>query len=244
MSVPIWKLFHDIGPDIVNTHRPISECIPILHFQISCQQDTIFFPISDPILVISVPISDNIGTCPFLAKPDITNIGPDIGFFPDIGPDIRSISGHTRSLPNQISGFSPISSPIWSQYSKKYRDIRISEPKNHYVIPDGYAITQYTNIVYIRYRGDFFDIGDDISPAAPPSPARNIGHGPGAPMGPASWSSACLDSLYTTETLLTPFPAALHTLLREMCSSTARRVEKKVVAMLAGSVSWQLQQIN
>jgi hypothetical protein len=29
-----------------------------------------------------------------------------------------------------------------------------------------------------------------------------------------------------------------------MCSSTALRVEKKVVAMRAGSVSWQLQQIN
>ena len=35
---------------------------------------------------------------------------------------------HTRSLPNQISGFSPISCPIWSQYCKKYRNIRISGP--------------------------------------------------------------------------------------------------------------------
>ena len=147
-------------------------------------------------------------------------------------------------MPKPISGFSQISGPIWSRYCKKYRDIRISEPKKPDVIPDVFAISQYTDIMFFRYRCDFSDIGDDISPAAPPSPARRTGHGPGAPMGPASWSSARLDSLYTTGTLLTPFPAALLTLLREMCSSTARRVEKKVVAMRAGSVSWQLQQIN
>ena len=43
------------------------------------------------------------------SKADITNIGPDIGFFPDIGTDIGTISGHTRSLPNPIL---PISGPI------------------------------------------------------------------------------------------------------------------------------------
>ena len=106
---------------------------------------------------------------------------------------------------------------------------------------------QYHNIpisCIFRYRGVLHDVGDDISPAAPPPPAGRTGHCPGAPTGPASWSSVRLDSLYTVTMLLTPFPAVLHTLLREMCSSTAIRVEKKVVAMRAGSVSWQLQQIN
>ncbi len=41
MSVPLWKPFPDIGSDIVNIHRPISECIPILHFPISGHHDTI-----------------------------------------------------------------------------------------------------------------------------------------------------------------------------------------------------------
>ncbi len=55
-------------------------------------------------------------------------------------------------MPNQISGFSPTSGPIWSRYCNKYRDIRISEPKKTYVIPDVFEISQYTDIVYFRYQ--------------------------------------------------------------------------------------------
>ena len=104
--------------------------------------------------------------------------------------------------------------------------------------------SQYQNIPISgvsRYWGELHDIGADILPAAP---AGRTGHCPGAPTGPASWSSARLDSLYTTEVVLTPFPAVLHMRLREMWSSTARREAKKVVPMRSSPASWQLQQIN
>jgi hypothetical protein len=84
------------------------------------------------------------------------DIGPDIC---NIGADIRSISGHTRSLPNPISGFSQISGPIWSRYCKKYRSIRISGQKNLDIVPDVYAISQYTDIVYFQYRAFFLISG-------------------------------------------------------------------------------------
>jgi hypothetical protein len=129
----------------------------------------IFSPISEPISEKKRRYRYNIGTYPFLAKPDITNIGPDIGFFPDIGTDIGSISGHTRSLPNPISGFSPISGPIWSRYCKKYRDIRISEPKKPDVIPDVFAISQYTDIVYFRHRAFSLISGTIGGPPGPPA---------------------------------------------------------------------------
>ena len=75
-------------------------------------------------------------------------------FFPDIGTDIGkknadigTISGHTRSLPKPISGFSPISSPIWSRYCKKYRDIRISGSKKLDIVSDvEFFCMQYRNI--------------------------------------------------------------------------------------------------
>ncbi len=84
---------------------------------------------------------------------------PNIGFFPDIGYDIGSISGHTRSLPNPISGFSPISALIWSRYCKKYRNIQISGQKSLDIVPGVYAISQCTNIVYFLYLAFFLISG-------------------------------------------------------------------------------------
>jgi hypothetical protein len=118
-----------------------------------------FFPISDPILVNRRRYRDNMGTYPFLAKPDITNIVPNIVFSPYISYYIGSISGHTRSLPNPISDFSPISGLIWSRYCKKYRNIRISGQKNLDIVPEVYAISQYTDIVYFQYRAFFLISG-------------------------------------------------------------------------------------
>jgi hypothetical protein len=115
-----------------------------------------------------------------------SDIGPDIG---NICTDIGTISGHTRSLPNSIlpiscpiSGFSPISATILGQYRdipvpcqtrygfftdivpnmvpilQKYWN-RISDQKNLDVVPDVYAISQYTDIVYFRYLAFFLISG-------------------------------------------------------------------------------------
>ena len=158
----------------MTTLVPISGGVTILQFPISCHQDPIschFSRYRTRYWQYRPRYRDNIGSYPFLAIPDIANIVPDIVFFPDIGPDIGSISGHTRFLPNPISGFSPISCPIWTRYCKKYRDIRISCPKNLDIVPDVYSISQYTDVGYFRYQGVFPDIGDDISPAVLPPPA-------------------------------------------------------------------------
>jgi hypothetical protein len=48
----------------------------------------------------------------------------------------------------------------------------------------------------------------------PPPPAGRSGHHPGAPTGPAPWSSACQDSL-TKGALPTPVQAALHVQLHK-----------------------------
>ncbi len=63
--------------------------------------------------------------------------------FPDIVPDIGSISGHTRSLPNLISGFSPISGPIWSRYFKNIGIYGYRDKKNPISFP---MWMQYRNI--------------------------------------------------------------------------------------------------
>jgi hypothetical protein len=81
---------------------------------------------------------------------------PTPGIFEDtssisLTPYIGSISGHTRSLPNPISVFSPISGPIWSRYCKKYRNIRISGQRNLDIVPNVYAISQNTDIVFGRF---------------------------------------------------------------------------------------------
>ena len=94
----IEKLCYDIVSNIVTTMVPISECIPILGIPDigSSGPDIVSFdPISDPISSISVPISGQCRDLP-VAKPVIAKIVPDIDFFPDIGSDIGSISGHTR----------------------------------------------------------------------------------------------------------------------------------------------------
>ncbi len=115
-----------------------------------------FFPISDPILVISAPISVQYRDIPvpcqtryyqyraryrFFSRYRLryrVNVGiypflakPDIGFFTNIGPDMVPI----------------------------LRDIRILGQKNLDVVPDVYAISQYTYIVYFRFRAFFLISG-------------------------------------------------------------------------------------
>jgi hypothetical protein len=146
------------------------------------------------------------------------DIGPDIG---NIGADIGTISGHTRSLPNPIlpisgpiSGFFPISVPISVQYrdipvpcQNRYRvfhryrarygpdiakNIGIYGYRNQKkpdVIPDVFAISQYTDIVYFRHRA-FSLISGTIGGPPGRLQHRPGGHCPGAPTGPACWSSA------------------------------------------------------
>ena len=86
------------------------------------------------------------------------------------------------------------------------------------------------------------DVRADMLPAGPPPPSCRTGHGPGAPIAPASWSSTRFECLYTTGTLLIPLQAAWHVRLREMCSSAARRVPKNVLEMRDWPISWQWQQ--
>ena len=87
----IEKICHDIASDIVTTMVPISECIPILGIPDigSSGPDIVSFDRQ-----YRRRYRVNIGTYPLVAKPDIAKIVPDIGFFPDIGSDIGSISGH------------------------------------------------------------------------------------------------------------------------------------------------------
>ena len=113
------------------------------------------------------------------------DIGPDIG---NIGPDIGSISGHTRSLPNPISGFSPISCPMWSRYCKtisEYTDIGSKKPR--------YRSRCVFNIGIYRCRvfpiSGCFLISGTIYHLLRQDRLLS-GNCPGAPAGPASWSSA------------------------------------------------------
>ncbi len=129
-------------------------------------------------------------------------IFPDIGpYIGNIGADIGTISGHTRSLPNPIL---PISGPISGFFSilatvlGQYRDITVPCQTRYWVFhryrarfgPDMAKNIGYTdigtkkpryrsqcvcNIAIYRYCvlpiSDVFpDIGDYISPAAPPPP--------------------------------------------------------------------------
>jgi hypothetical protein len=160
-----------------NTRPDIRGCPDIAFSDIvSPRHDIVsFFPISDPILVISAQISVqyldipvpcqtryyqyrarhrvfsryrlryrvNIGTYPFLAK-------PDIGVFTDIGPDMVQIL-------QKISG---------------YTDIGSKKPRYRSQCVCNIAIYQYRVLPIL---GVFPDIGDDISPAAPPPPACSTG---------------------------------------------------------------------
>ncbi len=156
---------------------PISGYVPILRSPISCHQDTIschFSRYRTRYWQYRRRYRDNIGTYPFLAKPDITNIVPDIGFFPDIGYDICSISGHTRSLPYPISGFHRYRARYGPDIAKNigiygYRDL-----KNLDVVPYVYTISQYTDIVYFLYRAFFLILGmmyNLLRLLPPPAPA-------------------------------------------------------------------------
>ncbi len=79
------------------TFGPISGSVPILWFPDigSSRHDILLFvPISDPILVRSAPISGGYRDIPVPCQTRYYEYLPDIGFSPDIGSDIGTISGH------------------------------------------------------------------------------------------------------------------------------------------------------
>ena len=60
--------------------------------------------------------------------------------------------------------------------------------KKHDIVPNVFAMSQYTDIGYFPMSGRLHDVRDDMSPAAASAPHRP--HWPGAPTGPASESES------------------------------------------------------
>ena len=184
----------DIGPDIVVFYSDIGVKIDFVRhrlryrtryhrFLLRYQSFTKAYPFLPPLM------SDPISEFAVISGEKTPISGPIFLLHPLLPPPMSANYGcHVRHR---------------LRCEKQYRDIRTSgkEPSISYPM--------LKNIGIYGCRG-FADVMADMAPAAPPPPAGRTGHCPGAPTGPTSWSSARLDSLYTTGTVLTPSPAALH----------------------------------
>ena len=152
-------------------------------------------PISDP---ISGPTSQLFWAKTVSCHSRYRSFCPDIGVFPPISQPIFRI---TRFLPLAISGTSRISQrtsgPIWHAISG-YTDITAKKLRcrpRHQNIRTSALLQMSGLICYLPRR------------RPPPAALATAGPGPGAPIAPASWSSARLEGLYTVATLLIPLKA-------------------------------------
>ena len=118
--------------------RPVIRVCPDIAFSdiVSPRHDIVsFFLISDPILVISAPISVQYRDILVPCQARYYHYRARYQVFSRYRLRYRVNIGTYPFLSNPTSGFLPISGPIWSRYCKKYRDIRISEPKNPDAVP-------------------------------------------------------------------------------------------------------------
>jgi hypothetical protein len=134
-----------------NTRPDIRLCPDIAFSDIvSPRHDIVsFFPISDPILVISAPISVQYRNIPVPCQTRYYEYRARYRVSPRYRLRYRVNIGTYPFLANPIPGFSPISGPIWSRLPilQKYRDIRISGQTNLDIVPDVTAMCmQYRNI--------------------------------------------------------------------------------------------------
>jgi hypothetical protein len=124
------------------------------------------------------------------------DIGYDFQIRPSLAIDIGTISKFLFDIEYDIL--------------RQYRDIPISKVKT---LMSYRLSVLYRDIPISKFSLRYQRFGRFWVRYVIPVAAGRTGHDPAPPMGPASWSSTCLDGLYSCVTVLTPFPAGVQQLL-------------------------------